>query len=38
LQDEQFYFPRNSGLETRIKEKLDAYRLLNEQSGNKRYD
>ncbi len=38
LQDEQFYFPRNSGLETRIKEKLDAYRSLNEQSGNKRYD
>jgi len=34
----QFYHPVNAGLETRIKEKLEAYRKINEQAKNKRYD
>ncbi len=38
LKDEQFYFPRNIGLESRIKEKLEAFRSLNEQATNKRYE
>ena len=38
IQDERFYFPRSSGLEIRIKEKLDQFRELNEQARNKRYD
>jgi putative ATPase len=37
LSDEQFYFPRNSGLEIRIKEKLEAYRALDKNAKNKRY-
>jgi len=38
LQRAQFYFPKNSGLEKRIKEKLDYFRQLNAESDNKRYD
>ena len=38
LKDEQFYFPKNTGLETRIKEKLEAFRSLNAQAKNKRYE
>ena len=38
LKDEQFYYPKNTGLETRIKEKLDAFRSLNTQAKNKRYE
>ena len=38
LQHEQFYFPKDSGLEKRIKEKLDHFRQLNAESDNKRYD
>ena len=38
LKDEQFYFPKNTGLETRIKEKLGAFRSLNAQAKNKRYE
>lgn len=38
MKDAQFYHPVNTGLETRIKEKLEAYRKLNEQAKNKRYD
>ena len=38
LKAEQFYFPKNSGLETRIKEKLQMLQSLNKQSENKRYD
>ena len=38
LQHAQFYFPKNSGLEKRIKEKLDYFRQLNAESDNKRYD
>jgi len=37
IHDERFYFPRDSGLEIRIKEKLEHFRTLNEQAGNKRY-
>lgn len=38
IQDERFYFPKGSGLEIRIKEKLDQFRKLNEHAKNKRYD
>lgn len=38
LQHEQFYFPKDSGLEKRIKEKLDHFRQLNADSENKRYN
>jgi putative ATPase len=38
LADEQFYFPINSGLEIRIKEKLESHRLLNDKAKNKRYE
>lgn len=38
IQDEGFYFPKSSGLEIRIKEKLDQFRKLNAQAKNKRYD
>lgn len=34
---ERFYYPRDSGLESRIKEKMDHFRQLNEQAENKRY-
>ena len=38
LKDEQFYFPNDSGLEIRIREKLEQFRALNEQSPIRRYD
>ena len=38
IQDERFYFPRNSGLEANIKEKMERFRQLNELAKNKRYD
>ncbi|GJM13270.1 MAG: recombination factor protein RarA [Pseudohongiella sp.] len=38
LKDEQFYFPKNSGLEIQIKEKLQKLRALNNDSTTKRYD
>lgn len=38
IQDESFYSPRSSGLEIRIKEKLDQFRKLDAQAKNKRYD
>lgn len=38
MKDAQFYHPLNTGLETRIKEKLEAYRALNEKAKNKRYE
>lgn len=38
LKDEQFYYPKNTGLESRIKEKLEAFRCLNTQAKNKRYE
>jgi len=34
---ERFYFPRESGLESRIKEKLDHFRTLDKESKNQRY-
>ena len=37
IKDERFYFPRESGLESRIKEKMENFRKLNEQAGTKRY-
>jgi putative ATPase len=37
IKDEQYYFPRESGLESRIKEKLAQFRQLNVESKNKRY-
>ncbi len=37
LHDKQFYFPKNSGLEARIKEKLEQFKSLNALSHNKRY-
>ncbi|NQV68597.1 MAG: replication-associated recombination protein A [Pseudohongiella sp.] len=37
IQDQRFYFPRSSGLEIHIKEKMEQLRKLNEQAGNKRY-
>jgi len=37
IQDEQFYYPEDSGLEIRIKEKMEHYRQLNEQAENRRY-
>lgn len=37
LQDAQFYFPRESGLELRIKEKLEQFKVLNAEARNKRY-
>ncbi|MCG8413353.1 MAG: recombination factor protein RarA, partial [Pseudomonadales bacterium] len=38
IKDEQFYFPRESGLESRIKEKMAQFRELNASSRNKRYE
>lgn len=38
LKDEQFYFPKDSGLEIRIKEKLQQFRTLDEQADSKRYE
>ena len=37
LQHEQFYFPKESGLELRIKEKLEQFKTLNANARNKRY-
>ncbi len=37
IQDEQFYFPRESGLEIRIKEKMEQFRQLDKEAKNKRY-
>lgn len=37
IKDEQFYFPRESGLEMRIKEKMTQFRQLNAEADNKRY-
>ena len=37
IQDEKFYYPQESGLEIRIKEKMEHFRQLNEQAENKRY-
>ena len=38
MQHERFYFPKDSGLEKRIKKKLDYFRQLNAQADNKRYE
>ena len=38
LKDEQFYHPKNIGLEASIKEKLEAFRSLNIQAKTKRYE
>jgi putative ATPase len=38
IKDEQYYFPLESGLESRIKEKLAQFRQLNAGSKNKRYE
>lgn len=35
---EQFYYPRDSGLEIRIKEKMEQFRQLNKGAKNKRYE
>ena len=37
LRNERFYFPRESGLELRIKEKLEQFMELNKKARNKRY-
>lgn len=37
LRDSRFYYPKDSGLETRIKEKLDYFMQLNRQAVKKRY-
>jgi len=37
IKGEQYYFPHESGLESRIKEKLAQFRQLNAESKNKRY-
>lgn len=38
LKDEQFYFPKDSGLESRIKEKMQQFREINKRAENKRYE
>lgn len=38
MKDDQFYYPKNAGLETRIKEKLEAFRAENVKAKNKRYE
>ncbi|MFL2849381.1 MAG: replication-associated recombination protein A [Pseudohongiellaceae bacterium] len=38
IQKDQFYNPKQSGLEIRIKEKMDKFRQLNQQAKNKRYE
>lgn len=38
LKDERFYFPKDSGLEVRIKEKMQQFKILNGKASNKRYD
>ena len=37
LKNEQFYYPRENGLELRIKEKMEQFRELNKQATDKRY-
>jgi putative ATPase len=37
LKNERFYYPRESGLELRIKEKMEQFRELNEKAIEKRY-
>ncbi|MFT4862401.1 MAG: putative ATPase [Pseudohongiellaceae bacterium] len=37
IKDEQFYFPKQSGLEIRIKEKLEHFRQLDKQAAKQRY-
>lgn len=37
LKDSRFYFPRDAGLESRIREKLEHFRQLDEQAADKRY-
>jgi len=37
IHDQQYYFPKDAGLETRIREKLEHFRQLNEAAANKRY-
>jgi putative ATPase len=38
LKDSEFYFPREAGLESRIKEKLEHLKRLNEASAKRRYE
>lgn len=38
IKDEQFYYPRESGLELRIKEKMEQFRQLNADAKKKRYE
>ncbi|NKB34344.1 MAG: AAA family ATPase [Pseudomonadales bacterium] len=38
IREEQYYYPRESGLEIRIKEKMEQYRQLNQQAKKKRYE
>jgi len=38
LKDKRFYFPKDSGLEIRIKEKLEAFYSLNAMAKDKRYE
>ena len=37
IHEKQFYFPKDNGLESRIKEKLEHFRRLNAETSNKRY-
>ncbi|MFK7865643.1 MAG: replication-associated recombination protein A [Pseudohongiellaceae bacterium] len=37
INDSQFFFPKESGLETRIKEKLAAFRELDQKANRQRY-
>ena len=37
IHNDQYYFPKESGLEVRIKEKMDQFRKLNQESKRKRY-
>lgn len=38
IHEQQFYNPRSSGLEIRIREKLEQFRELNQRAKNRRYD
>jgi putative ATPase len=38
IQSEQFYYPKQAGLEIRIKEKMENFRQLNQQAKDKRYE
>ena len=37
ISEKQFYYPKDSGLETRIREKLEHFKALNASAENKRY-